>query len=556
MKVARKTPKHFQERAKELIQRLLDSGIIVKVPANENVEWCSPGFFVPRQGGKVRLVTDYRQINQFIDRPVHPFPSCKDIIRNIKPDSQWFLKFDAVLGYFQIPLDEESSRLTTFLVEMGRYRFTRAPMGLNPSSDCFCERTDMAFATVPDLLKIVDDGLLQAPSKPVLLKSFREVLECCRRNNLTLSRPKLEMGHQVTFAGHEITRDGVTPEPRKLDAITKFPTPKNITELRSFLGLANQLGIFIPDLAHITVTLRSLLKKNVAYLWLPEHEQAFQEAKKLLTSPMLIKAFDVHKQTELLTDASRLFGLGFALMQKDLKSDTHSLIQCGSRSLNSAETRYSTSELECLAIYYAIKECEFYLQGANFKVLTDHRPLVGIFLKPLHEIENARLLRFREKLAHFSFSVEYVPGKTHLIADALSRSPVFSPPEAEVININVSLANKLASDPALQMFFDAAVKDFDYSSVINAIVDGKHPSTLPPNHPARNFRSIWDDLSVLDDTLLVLNDSRLVVPKECREKVLSNLHASHSGISKTRQLAKNLYYWPNMSVQILSLIHI
>ena len=140
-----------------------------------------------------------------------------------------------------------------------------------------------------------------------------------------------------------------------------------------------------------------------------------------------------------------------------------------------------------------------------------------------------------------------MPGKTHLIADALSRAPVFSPPEAEVININVSLANKLASDPALQMFFDAAVKDFDYSSVINAIVDGKHPSTLPPNHPARNFRSIWDDLSVLDDTLLVLNDSRLVVPKECREKVLSNLHASHSGISKTRQLAKNLYYWPNMS---------
>ena len=239
----------------------------------------------------------------------------------------------------------------------------------------------------------------------------------------------------------------------------------------------------------------------------------------------------------MLTDASHLFGVGFALLQKDPGTDTHALIQCGSRSLNSAESRYSTSELECLAIYHAIKECEFYLQGINFKVLTDHRPLVGVFLKPLHEIENARLLRFREKLAHFSFSVEYVPGKNHLIADALSRAPVFSPPEQEVISINTLLANKLASDPALQKFYDAAVKDFDYSSVVTALVNGKSPATLPPNHPARHFRSIWDNLSVLDDTLLVLNDSRLVVPKQCQEDVLKNLHSSHSGISKTKTVS-------------------
>ena len=178
--------------------------------------------------------------------------------------------------------------------------------------------------------------------------------------------------------------------------------------------------------------------------------------------------------------------------------------------------------------------------GANFKVLTDHRPLVGVFNKPLHEIENARLLRFREKLAHFSFSVTYVPGKTHLIADALSRAPIFSPPENEVIAVNQILANKMASDPALQQFYDAAVADFSYSTVVRALLDGKSPASLPPNHPARTFRSIWDDLSVMDDILLVLNDSRLIVPKECRAKVLQNLHSSHSGISKTKQLVKQL----------------
>ena len=101
----------------------------------------------------VRLVTDYKEINKYIDRPVHPFPSCKDVLRGIKPDSRWFLKFDAMAGYHQIPLDDESSKLTTFLVERGRYRYTRAPMGLNLSSDHFCERTDIAFVTIKDLLK-------------------------------------------------------------------------------------------------------------------------------------------------------------------------------------------------------------------------------------------------------------------------------------------------------------------------------------------------------------------------------------------------------------------
>ena len=323
---ARRTPKHFQKEADKLIKSLLASGVIVKVPTNEKVEWCSPGFFVPKPNGKVRLVTDYRRINEHIDRPVHPFPSCRDIIRGLKPNSQWFLKFDAVQGYFQVPLDDESSRLTTFLVKSGRYRFTRAPMGLSPSSDYFCERSDMAFASVIDLLKIVDDGLLQAPTQRDLLVAFRQVLECCRKSNLTLSRPKLQMGHSVEFAGYEITKDGVKPDPKRTDGISKFPVPTNITELRGFLGLVNQLGFFIPDLAHVTRDLRALLKKNVAYLWLPEQQTAFEETKRLLLNKLLVRPYDTNMPSELLTDASRLKGLGSALLQRDPKDESISLI--------------------------------------------------------------------------------------------------------------------------------------------------------------------------------------------------------------------------------------
>ena len=403
---ARKVPLHYAKEAGELVDLMLKSGVIERVPTDETSEWCSPAFFRSKASGGVRMVTDFRVINQFIERPVHPFPSCKDIIRSIRPDSRYFLKFDAVQGYHQVPLDEESSKLTTFLTEYGRFRFKRAPMGLIPCSDFFCERTDSAFAEVDNLLKIVDNGLLQAPSQRVLLQNFRLVLECARRHNLTLSRPKLEMGQSVVFAGHLISHDGVRPDPRRTDAIANFPAPTNVSELRSFLGLVNQLGVFLPDLAHATLHLRGLLRKNVAFLWLEEQRNAFSALKKLLLSPLVVRPFDISAgETRLLTDASRLKGLGYALLQSS--SEGLSLIQCGSRSLNGAESRYSTTELECLGIYYAIKECKFFLQGANFTVVTDHQPLVGVFRKHLAELENMRLLRFRERLTQFSFCLLY-----------------------------------------------------------------------------------------------------------------------------------------------------
>jgi hypothetical protein len=109
----RKVPLHFQEEADKTLKWFLESGVIIPVPPTENVEWVSPGFFVAKPNGKVRLVTDLRAINQFVIRPCHPFPSPRDVVRNIKTDSKWFCKLDALQGYYQVPLDEKSSYLTT-----------------------------------------------------------------------------------------------------------------------------------------------------------------------------------------------------------------------------------------------------------------------------------------------------------------------------------------------------------------------------------------------------------------------------------------------------------
>jgi len=421
------------------------------------------------------------------------------------------------------------------------------------SSDGFCARTDAILGTIPGFAKIVDDGLLQANTKAELLANFRLVLQRCSKHNLNLSIDKLKFGQEIGFAGYIIGAEGVKPEPKKVSAISNFPRPKDLTELRGFLGLANQLGHFIPDLAHASEILRQLLKKNVAYLWLDDHQKAFDKMKEILVSSLIVKPYDPLKETHLLTDASRLKGLGYALLQKGSNDENYSLVQCGSRSLNKAEKNYAPNELECLAIVWAIKDCDYYLLGSQFRVITDHKPLLGTFSKPLGEISNARLQRFCEKLLQYSFTVTWVPGKLHLIADALSRAPIFDPPEVEDITVNLVLERTIARDPALQELYDSISEDANYQLVKDAFKSGKRLVTLPFDHPARRYKSMWDDISLRDD-LLVIDDNRVIIPESYKHKVLEKLHFSHAGITKTKQLARELYYWPGMGTDIEKLI--
>ena len=546
----RRVPLHFQDEATKDLAWFLKSGVIVPVPEGEHTEWCSPGFFVPKPNGKVRLVVDYRVINKFIDRPVHPFPSPRDVVKGILPDSKLFMKLDAVQGYYQVPLDEESSKYTTFLLPSGRFRFTRAPMGMNSSSDGFCMRTDMIFSRVPKVQKIVDDALLQAATAQELTNSFRIACLAARKNNLTLSKPKLKYGDTIDYAGYIVSSKGVFPDPARLSAVSKFPAPTDITTLRGFLGLANQLGHFVPDLAHMTNVLRLLLKKNTSWIWLHEHQSAFEKVKRLLTSPMVVKPFDPAMRTELLTDASRLFGLGYALVQWG-SDNCIRLIQCGSRTLNSAETRYATIELECLAIMWAVLDCRHYLLGCHFKLVTDHRPLVGVFERPLAEMENQRLLRFRLKLTDYRMSVVWTPGKTHLIADALSRAPVFQTAELDQPAITNSAE---VLDPQLRLIFDAARADECYQAVVDALLRDTQAENLPPAHPANAYKSIWQRLSLRYDSLLVFDAGRIVIPAAVRQQILALLHHSHPGIVRMQQLARGLYYWPGMSNDIKGVV--
>ena len=235
-------------------------------------------------------------------------------------------------------------------------------MGLNASSNEWCCHSDRKITGLHWAKKIIEETLIWAQNLGELKERAGIILQRCRELNITISLKKLEMGKKISFAGHIVSQDGIRPEDSKYRAIAEFPTPENVSQLRSFLGLANQLTAFVPDQAHMTATLCPLLKKGTAWVWTRDMQEDFEKVKLLLTTTTTVQPFNPTLESILMTDASRLFGIGLALLQP-LPNKKWSLMQCGSASLTPTQTRYATIELECMAIQWTIQKCSYYLRG-------------------------------------------------------------------------------------------------------------------------------------------------------------------------------------------------
>ena len=559
---SRTIPLAWQQAAQTEIKNMVAQGIIEPVGA-ETSEWCHPIVVVPKPKGGVRITTDFTKLNPYVSRPAHPFPTPHHAVRQVTPGSCYFSTLDCIKGYWQIPIAKESRCFTTFITPWGRFRYCRAPMGLVSSGDEFCRRVDKALDGINQYVKVVDDILTWDKDLQVHLQRLNDILTSCRNHGITLNAAKFVIGApSVTFCGYKLSCQGIEADEEKVAAIKNFPTPTNLTDLRSFIGLVNQLADFTPAISTSMTSLRPLLSSKRVFQWMPEHQTSFDSVKQALSEPPVLAHFNPDLPTALHTDASRLYGVGYALLQQNC-DDKWQLIQCGSRFLTDTETRYATIELEMLAIVWGMHKCKYYLLGLpTFKLVTDHKPLIPILNSyTLDAVSNPRIQRLKEKITGYVFEATWKAGKTHAIPDALSRAPV-SHPEAtdnvlaedttyvvrNCISVN-SVEISSNDDPVIERIRSTAKEDSFYKRLQDFVIKQgtiKNKQKLDPD--LWPYWTIRDHLSC--DNGIVLYGARLIIPAALRRQVLARLHDAHTGIEATKRRARQTVWWPGINNDI------
>ena len=356
-------------------------------------------------------------------KDVYPLPRIDDILDTLG-QQKFFSTLDLSSGFWQIELDPASRPKSAFIIYQGLYEFVRMPYGLCNAPATFQRLMQVVLAGLEwkSCFVYIDDILVASKTFNEHLSDLRQVFTRLRQANLRLKPKKCSLLHdKVCYLGHVISKQGIKPDPQKTEKIRMYPTPTDVTRVRQFLGLASYYRRFVPGFAWIASPLHALTKKGVPFCWTTACEAAFCQLKELLCqAPVLAyPQFGPDKNFVLETDASGA-GLGAVLSQKQADGYLHP-VAYASRYLQPNEKNYCISELETLALVWAVKNFRAYLLGHQCVAFTDHSACVSLLNTP-HP--SAKLARWAMTIQEMNLTIKHRSGKTNTNADALSRNPI------------------------------------------------------------------------------------------------------------------------------------
>ncbi len=531
-KVYRLSPPQIVE-LKAQLTKMLEAGIIQPSCS----PYGAPVLFAPKKDGGLRLCVDYRALNNQTIKDRFPIPLAEDLFDRLG-GSKVFSKIDLFAGFWQIRIDPESVHKTAFRTPFGQYEWLSMPMGLSNSPSVFQRLVTRILGHLDFVEVFIDDILIHSINEVEHLNHISQVLQILQDNSLTAKLTKCDFfAKEVEFLGHVVSARGISMEPTKTTAITEWPLPQDIHELRSFIGLANYYRRYVENYAGICLPLFSLFKKGSPWLWTEAHTLAFESLKDALTRAPVLLPFNPDAQSILVTDASK-FAIGAALTQQ--VEGTPRPVAFYSRKLLPAEVNYTTREQELLAIRDALKVWRHYLAGMPIEIHTDHESLRYIQTQPTDTL-SPRLARWQETLSQYNFTkILHIKGKDNIVADALSRRPDL----ASLLQVfQLPLFNVAqASSSTLADLVKGQLDDPFCKGMFRALTEASNPRD--PIHtrfavtPAGTL--VWT----------AKNLERIVVPPSFRVDLLKEAHdaptSGHRGVDKMYKALAEIYYWPSM----------
>ncbi|EYB97728.1 hypothetical protein Y032_0138g2082 [Ancylostoma ceylanicum] len=547
----RPVPLAVRPKLREMLEDLEKRAIIEKSKS----PWAFPIVLVEKKDGSLRLCVDYRELNKRIVQDSYPLPTMDALLQSLS-GKRFFSTLDLCSGYWQIPVAQKDKEKTAFTTPVGLFHFCVTPFGLSTSPPVFQRMMDTLLHGLigEEIFCYIDDIIVCTETEERHVELLKEICTRMIDANLRLKAQKCYiMQTEVSFLGHIIDEQGVHMDPEKVRAIEMYPTPKNVKELKTFLGMAAFYRKFCLGFSKISGCLYSLTSPKAKWLWESQQQAAFENLKKMITTAPVLTQPDIEKARTgsrpfvIFTDAST-YGIGAVLSQEDDDGLLHP-VYFASKSLSKSERRYHVTDLEALALVFAVRRFHMFIYGVKTVVKTDHQPLTALFKR---SNVSARVLRWALELQRYHLEIQFVKGRANAVADALSRGLPKGLEDApsSMEGLNDAVVNTMEVKEKSKWFKELET-DPQLGAVIRHIEKGGNEGTISfagMKHPIRMEDFVVDEGELkmyTEDGSLVL-----VVPKSARFEIFHEAHsgtfAGHFSTHKLYNLLRKRVFWPGM----------
>lgn len=530
----RRIPIPLEEKVNKKIDQLLTQGIIEEVKGPST--WISPIVPISKDDGDVRICVDMRRANTAVKRENHPLPTMDQQLPKMR-NAKIFSKLDIKDAFHHIELHPDSRHITTFITSKGLFQYKRMMFGISCAPEIFQKTLERILIKCEGVINFIDDILVYGKNLQEHDSRLEKVLQTLDEHKVMLRKEKcVYRTRKVQFLGHELSEEGIKPLQKYISTIREFRPPESVSELQSFLGLVTFIGKWIPHLATTTEPLKIILRKrsgrntDITREWGEAQQTAFNKLKAALVEIPSLGYYNPDDRTVVVADASPV-GLGAVLVQTDNRGAR--IIAYGNKTLSECERRYCQTEKEALALVWAVEHFDIFLQGKEFELVTDHKPLETIFgpkSKPC-----ARIERWVLRLQSYKYKVKYEPGKNN-IADSLSRlCKIQSPSEYRDNYVQNIVEQSKPAAVSLQEIIEYSRQDPEIQKIKKGIYNEEWDDLV------KNYKIFQSELCFYGDILL--RGTKIIIPTKLRERVLRAAHEGHPGIVAMKARLRTKVWW-------------
>ena len=572
------------------VDRLVKIGVLKR---QDDSEWASPSFIIPKANGTVRTVSDFREVNKRLVRKPFPLPKITTMLQEIEGFS-FATSLDLNMGYYTIRLDPDASKICTIIFPWGKYSYLRLPMGIAGSPDIFQSKMSELMAALEWVRTYLDDLLsITKGTFENHLDRLEQVLQIMRKAGLRINAAKSKFcATEIEYLGYVLTQSGIKPQLNKVQAILALNPPKNVKELRSFLGMVQYyrdlwgrrsemlapLTTLVGECGHTKVT-RAKGTKKQPWHWTEVHQVAFDSVKAAISKDVVLAYPDYTQVFEVYTDASST-QLGAVITQGNRP------IAFFSRKLSTTQQKYSVTEIELLAIVETLKEFKGMLWGQLIKVYTDHKNLMQDALG----LTSDRVYRWRLILEEYGPEIVYIKGIHNTVADAISRLD-FNPQlnvthechhlrklgytDAHIRHLHWKTFTKqwvnymsishtdhlvMSNYNTLTMnsvFANRSEEEEIYPLTVTDIVKAQHEDKALNVYFSTKHKSLDDyHLQIYENTEVLCKDGKIVIPKLLQKRAVMWYHhyLQHPGHTRLEETLKAAMYWKSMRSTVRSYV--